>query len=165
MPVQSRMRRSFAVTALPNFFSARRRLNLFVPYQLLADTVLVLHVALVAFVVGGLIAIVIGKLRQWRWTDALWFRLAHLACIAVVAAQAWLGLVCPLTTLEMWLRAQAQLGTYSGSFIEHWLQHVLYYNAPEWAFTLVYSLYGLAVLATWWFAPPRRASRGAPAAV
>ena len=124
-------------------------------YQLLADVVLALHFAIVAFVVGGLVLIVVGNLSAWRWVNALWFRLAHLAAIAVVLAEAWFGVTCPLTTLEMWLRAKARATTYSGSFIEHWLQRALYYEAPSWVFTLGYSLFGLLVTATWWYFPPR----------
>ena len=130
------------------------------PYQLLADLVLALHVGVVLFVVGGLVFIVAGHLRGWPWADALWLRLAHLACIAVVVAQAWWGIVCPLTSLEMWLRGLAGNATYAGSFVRHWLQQVLYYDAPVWAFTLVYSLFGLAVLASWWLFPPTRQGRG-----
>jgi len=127
-----------------------------VPYQLLADAVLTLHVGVVAFVVIGLALIVAGNLRGWRWVNALGFRLAHLVAIAIVAAEGWLGVTCPLTTLEMGLRAKAHAATYSGSFIEHWLQRVLYYEAPAWLFALGYSLFGLLVLATWWAFPPSR---------
>ena len=129
------------------------------PYQFLADAVLTLHAAIVAFVVGGLLLIVVGNLRAWRWVNALWFRLAHLGAIAFVVAEAWFGYVCPLTTLEMWLRAQAGAATYGGSFIEHWLQRLLYYDAPPWVFTLAYSLFGLLVVATWWYFPPMRKRR------
>jgi hypothetical protein len=125
------------------------------PYQFLADAVLVLHVALVLFVVGGLVLIIVGNLAAWKWVNALWFRMAHLATIAVVVAEAWLGWVCPLTTLEMWLRAQANGATYSGSFIEHWLQAVLFWQAPPWVFATAYSLFALAVAAAWWYFPPR----------
>jgi len=129
------------------------------PYQLLADVVLALHFSIVAFVVGGLVLTIIGNLRAWRWVNALGFRLAHLVAIAVVVAQAWLGATCPLTALEMWLRAHARAATYSGSFIEHWLQWLLYYQAPTWVFTLAYSLFGLLVAATWWhFQPTTRRS-------
>jgi len=128
-------------------------------WQLLADAVLVLHVAIVVFVVGGLVVIVAGNLAGWRWINALWFRVAHLAAIAIVAAEAWFGAVCPLTTLEMWLRARARATTYSGSFIEHWLQRLLYYDAPPWVFTLAYSLFALAVAAAWWWFPPRSGRR------
>lgn len=130
------------------------------PYQLLADAVLALHVGVVLFVVGGVGLVIAGNWRGWRWVNALWFRLAHLAAIAVVAAQAWLGIICPLTTLEMWLRAQARASTYSGGFIEHWLQRLLYYEAPWWVFALVYTLFGLVVVATWWRYPPERLPRG-----
>ena len=124
------------------------------PYQLLADLVLMLHFSVVAFVVGGLALIFVGNLRGWRWVNALWFRLAHLGGIAVVIAEAWLGIPCPLTTLEMGLRAQARATTYSGSFIEHWVQRILYYDVPSWVFVVGYSLFGLLVVATWLRFPP-----------
>ena len=129
-------------------------------YQLLADLVLALHVSVVAFVVGGLALIVIGSLRSWRWVNSLWFRLAHLGAIAIVAAETWLSVTCPLTSLEMWLREKAHATTYSGSFIEHWLHGVLYYDAPSWVFALGYSLFGLLVLAAWLYFPPTYKHRG-----
>jgi len=91
------------------------------PYQVLADVVLTLHFALVAFVVGGLVLVIIGNLRWWRWVNGIGFRLAHLGAILVVVAQAWLGIACPLTTLENWLREKARATPYRGSFIEHWV--------------------------------------------
>jgi hypothetical protein len=124
------------------------------PYQLLADLVLALHLAIVMFVVGGLVVIVIGNLKAWRGVNALWFRSLHLAAIAVVIAQAWLGAACPLTSVEMWLRQKARTSSYSGSFIEHWASRLLYYEAPSWVFTAGYSLFGLLVAAAWWYFPP-----------
>lgn len=124
-------------------------------YPLLADLVLGLHVLIVAFVVGGLVVIVAGNLRGWRWVNAMWLRLLHAGAIAIVVSQAWLGAACPLTTLEMWLRAQAGLATYSDSFIGHWLQRILYFDAPLWAFTLVYSVFALLVAGVWIRFPPR----------
>ncbi|MBE0624596.1 MAG: DUF2784 domain-containing protein [Burkholderiales bacterium] len=124
-------------------------------YQLLANIVLLLHVAIVVFVVGGLVIIIVGNLRAWQWVNACWFRLAHAAAIAVVVMEAWIGAVCPLSSLEMWLRANARATTYAGGFVEHWLQRILYYDAPAWVFTLGYSLFGLLVAATWWYFPPR----------
>ena len=134
-------------------------MRLDLPYRDLADAVLALHVAVVIFVGGGLLLILVGNWRRWSWVNAWWFRLVHLAAIGVVIAEAWLGVVCPLTTLEMWLRARAAGTTSGGSFIEHWLQRVLYYDAPPWVFVLAYSLFGLSVLATWWFFPPRARNR------
>ena len=125
-------------------------------WRLLADAVLVLHAGVVLFVVLGLPLIWIGVARGWRLARALWLRLAHLAAIGVVAAQAWLGVVCPLTTAEMWLRAQAHGATYRGGFIEHWLQRLLYWDLPGWVFVLAYTLFALLVAATWVVFPPRR---------
>jgi len=70
--------------------------------------------------------------------------------------------VCPLTTLEMALRLRAGSGVYEGSFIQHWLQRLLYYEAPGWVFALAYTLFGLLVVIAWWYFPPtlRRRSRG-----
>lgn len=122
---------------------------------LLADVVLSLHVSIVGFVIGGLILILFGNLRAWRWVNALWFRDMHLAAIAVVVSESWFGVTCPLTSLEMWLRAKGSETTYTGSFIEHWLHRILYYEAAPWVFTVAYSLFGLAVAVTWWYFPPR----------
>ena len=135
------------------------RVNAPFPYQVLAEVVLALHFAIVVFIVGGLVLIIVGNLRAWRGVNALWFRAAHLAAIAVVVAEAWLGAICPLTTFEMWLRAEARATTYAGSFIEHWLQRILYYAAPAWVFALGYTLFGLVVVAAWWYFPPRLSRR------
>ena len=126
------------------------------PYQLLADIILVLHFAVVLFVVGGLMAVLVGNWLGWRWVNNLWFRLAHLAAIGYVVVQSWFGITCPLTTLESWLREQAGLPSYSESFIEHWVQGLLFYQAPFWVFALVYTVFGALVLLSWWFYPPRR---------
>lgn len=125
------------------------------PFQLLADTIITLHVFLVLFVVGGLVLVVGGNLLKWRWVNTLWFRLAHLATITFVAAEAWLGIVCPLTTLEMWLRSKAQSPTYEGSFIEYWLQTLLFWEASPWVFIAAYTAFALAVAAAWWYFPPK----------
>ena len=125
-------------------------------FQWAADVVLTVHVAVVMFVVGGLPLILIGNWRGWRWVNRLLFRLAHLTTIAYVAVQAWFGLECPLTTLERWLRHQGGAATYEQGFIEHWLQALLFWQAPAWVFTAVYSLFALAVATVWWWFPPSR---------
>lgn len=129
------------------------------PYQMFADVVLLLHFAIVVFVVGGLVLIIAGNMRRWHWVNALWFRLAHLGAIGTVAAESWLGITCPLTTLEIWLRSRTGGTVYSVSFIEHWLDRLIFYDAPSWAFVLGYSLFGLLVLVVWWHFPPGSKSR------
>lgn len=129
------------------------------PYRLLADAVLFLHLGVVVFIVAGLVLVVVGNLRGWRWVNGWLFRLAHLAAIAVVIAQSWLGRLCPLTTLESWLRLQAGSPAYSRSFMEHWVHRILFFEAPSWIFAVAYTVFGLLVVIAWWYFPPRRSSR------
>ncbi len=126
---------------------------------LLADTVLALHTAIVLFVVGGLLYVLLGHRRGWPGARSLGFRLAHLLAIGIVAAQAWLGRLCPLTIWEMALRRQAGQTSYGESFVAHWLGRLLYWDAPGWVFTAAYTWFGLLVLAVWWWLPPERRRR------
>ena len=125
-------------------------------YLLLADTILLVHLLFVVFVVFGLALIFVGKWRGWCWVRHFWFRLGHLFAIGYVVAQSWLGAICPLTIWEMQLRAKAGDAVYAGSFIAHWLQRLLYYQAPEWVFTLLYTTFGALVAASWFWVRPRK---------
>lgn len=126
------------------------------PWQALADAVLLLHLAIVLFVVGGLAAVLVGHARGWGWVRGLGFRLAHLAAIGIVVGESWFGITCPLTTLESWLRTQAGSAAYQRGFIEHWVQPVLFFDLPPWVFTLGYTAFGALVVLAWWYVPPRR---------
>jgi hypothetical protein len=121
-----------------------------------ADIVLLSHFAFVLFVVGGQIAILLGGWRGWRWVRGWGFRLAHLAAIAVVVAESWLGVICPLTWLEHRLRLAAGQTVEELSFVAYWVREWLFYGGPEWVFGLIYSLFGLLVLSSWWVYPPRK---------
>ena len=125
-------------------------------YQYLANTVLILHVGVVLFVIVGLVLIFIGNAQGWPWVNLLWFRLVHLATILYVAGQAWFNITCPLTTLENWLRKMGGVTQYSTSFIEYWFQKILFYNGPPWAFTLAYTAFACLVALSWWRFPPKR---------
>ncbi len=127
-----------------------------------ANLVLILHFAFAGFVVVSLLLIIVGGLRRWSWIRNPWFRAAHLAAIAVVAAESWLGVTCPLTTLEMGLRERAGEATYGGSCIAFWVQRLLYYSAPPWVFVIAYTLFGLAVVAAWIVFRPRPFRSGRP---
>ncbi len=124
-------------------------------YLLAADAILLVHTLFVVFVIVGLLLILAGCVRGWPWVRNPWFRLAHIVAIGVVMLQAWLGRICPLTIWEMALREKAGDATYEGSFIAHWLQSLLYYDAPAWVFTAAYTAFGLLVVATWVWVRPR----------
>ena len=114
------------------------------------------HVLFVAFVVGGLLLTVCGGHLGWAWIRNIWFRGVHLAAIGVVVAQSCVGMICPLTTLEMWLRSQVGQPTYEGSFIQYWLHRILYLDLPAWAFIAAYTAFALLVVWAWTRFPPKR---------
>src|SRR5512138_3339365 len=120
--------------------------------RMIADAILFVHFAVVLFIVGGLFAVWIGAAAGWRWVRNPWFRYLHLAGIAFVAAEALLGIACPLTVWEDLARG----GLRPQSFVGRWLRSVLFYEAPEWTFTVAYVAWALATLATLRLVPPRR---------
>lgn len=123
--------------------------------SLLADLVLLLHAMFIAFVVFGLVLILVGGALKWRWVRNRWFRLAHLAAIGVVVLQAWFGVVCPLTDLESYLRRRAGQPAYEVGFIADHLHRLIFFDAPVWVFTACYTAFGLGVLAALWWVRPR----------
>lgn len=125
-------------------------------YQGLANAVLITHVGVVLFIIGALVLTLIGVACKWEWVKNFWFRAVHLAGIGYIAMQAWLGVVCPLTTLELWLRGRAGQAVYEGDFIAHWLRQLMFYEAPPWVFIAAYSAFGLLVALAWVLAPPVR---------
>lgn len=125
-------------------------------FRLLADAVLVLHFAFILFVVGGLVLVVVGNLRAWRWVNGLWLRTAHLGAIGFVVAESWLDMPCPFTTLEAWLRPREGEATYSQGFIEQWLERMFAYEVPPWVFSTTDAGIGLLTLLAWWYFPPQR---------
>jgi hypothetical protein len=119
----------------------------------MADVILVVHFLIVVFIVGGLVLVWVGAALGWGWVRNPWFRYLHLGAIGFVAAEALLGVVCPLTVWEDMLRG----GVRAESFIGRWVRYFLYYNAPEWVFSLVYGAWAAATLATLKLVPVSRA--------
>jgi hypothetical protein len=103
-------------------------------HLVLADGILVIHVAFVAFVIVGLALIWLGGWRRWAYVRNFWFRVAHLAAIGVVAAE-------------------------SLAFIQHWLHQLLFYDVSERVFTLIYVAFFTAVALSLWLVPPLRPGR------
>ena len=125
----------------------------------LANVTLALHAVYVAFVVCGLALTWLGIARGWRWVRNFWFRLLHLAAIGLVAAEALIGVTCPLTVLEDRLGSTANAGS---GFLERWVHRILFWDFAAWVFTLVYVIFAFLVLWTWlrWPPAPRGKLRG-----
>ena len=124
--------------------------------KIFADIILFLHTLFVLFVVGGQVLIMAGLLRGWHWVRVYWFRLLHLCAIAYVVMESIAGVMCPLTVWENALRSDVEQEGYGRSFIRHWVHELLFYEAPPWVFTLIYSLFLILVVATWIYGKPRR---------
>jgi hypothetical protein len=85
-------------------------------YQLMADAVLLVHLAFALFALLGSVLVL-----RWQWL--MWLHLPVLLWGIVVE---WADWICPLTPLENWLRQAAGTGTYQGDFIARLLSPVLY---------------------------------------
>jgi hypothetical protein len=85
-------------------------------YRALADLVLVVHLAYVLFVVlGGLLVL--------RWPRVAWLHVPAAIWGVLIEYTGW---ICPLTPLENSLRMRGGEAGYSGGFIEHYIQPLLY---------------------------------------
>jgi len=132
-------------------------------YRLLADVILVVHFAFVVFVVVGLLGVWAGRFLHWSWVRNFWFRLAHLLAIGIVAGEAIGGVVCPLTTWEARLRELAgEAGGYQGSFVQHWVHRLMFFEASQSTFTVIYVAFFALVLASFWWVKPRWPKRKIP---
>jgi hypothetical protein len=120
----------------------------------LADVVLIVHFAIAYFVGLGLVFIVVGNVAHWRWVNDIYFRFTHLCVSLFVVIEAWFGFACPLTSAEMWLRSRAGSVTYREGFVEHWVQRLLYYDGPSWAYVLGYTAFGALLAWAWFYSPP-----------
>jgi hypothetical protein len=114
-----------------------------------ADAVLFVHFAFVLFVTAGLAMIWIGAALRWRWVRNRTFRWLHLGAICFVAAEALAGVACPLTLWEDALRGRAS----DVGFIARWVRSVMFYELPEWIFTMAYVGFAVVVAVTFWFVP------------
>ncbi|HEV8338019.1 MAG TPA: DUF2784 domain-containing protein [Candidatus Polarisedimenticolia bacterium] len=86
------------------------------PYRLLANLVVLSHLAFVLFAVFG------GVLVFW-WKRCAWL---HLPTVLWAALIEFVGWTCPLTPLENWLRARGGGPGYQEGFIEQYILPVLY---------------------------------------
>ena len=126
-------------------------------YSLLADLVLLVHFAFVAFVALGFLAIWVGYFCSWPFVRDLRFRVAHLLAMGVVLAESLTGFICPLTTWENQLRKHSgEAAGYSGSFIQHWVGRILFHDWSEQTFTFIYAGFFILMGITFWVVRPRR---------
>ena len=86
------------------------------PYRLLADLVVILHLAFVAFALCG-------ALLALKWKRIVWLHVPGALWAAAIEFGGW---ICPLTPLEIWLREQGGATGYRSGFIDHYILPLLY---------------------------------------
>jgi hypothetical protein len=85
-------------------------------YRLAADLLLIAHLAFVGFVLFGAVLVARWrKLMPWHIAAVIWGVLTE-----------FVGIICPLTPLEVHLRQLSGAAGYQGDFIEHYIVSVLY---------------------------------------
>lgn len=121
-------------------------------WRLIADVVLVTHLAFVVFTV-------LGAMLVWRWRR---LALVHIPIVVYGVALEVVGFRCPLTPLEQALRRRAGGAGYDGGFVEHYIVPVLY--PGEWTATVRISVSLVLIVANaivYWAIRPSRRTSGA----
>ncbi len=117
--------------------------------RVLADVLVFLHFAFICFAA-------LGALLLLRWPRLIWLHLPAMVWAATVVIMGW---ICPLTPWEQALRRGAGNAGYDGSFIEHYILHIIY---PPGLTREVQIILGVgllllnATLYTWLFLRQRR---------
>lgn len=125
-------------------------------YGFLADLMVTLHVAYIAFVVVGQVLIVVGVLAGWAWVRNFWFRITHLVAIGFVAFEEFVGMRCPLTVWEHQFRVLAGQEFSGETFLSRLMHALIFFQAEPWVFSALHIGFAALVLGTFLFAPPRR---------
>lgn len=125
-------------------------------YGILADLVVAVHIAYVAYIIVGFALILAGLARGWAWARNPWLRLTHLAAILIVVLELIIKATCPLTVLELKFRSLAGQPMTETTFVERLMYHVLSGWLPGSVTNSVYVVVALAITATFVLAPPRR---------
>ena len=93
-------------------------------YKLLADAVVLLHLAWIVFLFAGAVW---G--RKYRAV-----RILHLSGLSFAIVSEIMDWICPLTHLEAWLRSRHDPAlTYTGSFIAHYVEKLIYIDISRTA--------------------------------
>src|SRR5262245_29849720 len=127
--------------------------------QIAATLILLVHLAVVAFNVFGLVVIPLGRWLRWGFVHGFWWRFAHVLSLAVVALQAVLERACVLTIWGSALTTDAGPSDVP-PMIATWIDSVLYWPLPLWMFAAGYVGVLLYALLLWRWVPPRIARAG-----
>jgi hypothetical protein len=124
-------------------------------FDLAANALAVVHLAYFVFVVGGVVAIVVGSRRGVTWVRNPWFRIAHIAAIYVVLVEDVTGFPCPLNVLQWGARTAATGARETTAGVGGMLDYLLYHTISPLALDIMYWSFGVLVLVLLWIVPLR----------
>jgi len=120
---------------------------------MLASLILLIHLLVILFNLFGLVVIPLGAWRGWQFVYAPAWRLLHIASLGMTALQAAMGKACFLTIWELKLSADQDD---PDPMIMKWINSLIYWPIPIWAFSIIYLLLFAYVVTLLWFVPIRR---------
>jgi len=126
-------------------------------YAFLADLIVFFHMLYVIFAVGGEAVILLGALLRWRWIRNMVFRIVHIVAVLIVSIESMADFLCPITEWEHQLRRLAgQTVEEDITFIGRLIRLIVFYDFPDWAFSVMYIGFGIMVALTFILIPPKR---------
>ncbi|MBU4261414.1 MAG: DUF2784 domain-containing protein [Proteobacteria bacterium] len=103
-------------------------------FRLAADLLVIIHLLFIIFVItGGFLVLKWPRMKYLHIPAAMWG--------ALIEFQGW---ICPLTPLEQHLRRSGGQFAYSGGFVEHYVEPIVY---PAGLTREMQILFGIAVVA------------------
>ena len=118
---------------------------------MLADIILILHFLVVIFITVGFLLIPIGYYYYWSWIRNFKLRLFHFGLMFIVTFETLVGITCPLTSIENYLRGINN----SKSFVSFWIEKIIYWNFPTSFFIFLYFVLLGWTLLMWKIYPPK----------
>ena len=118
---------------------------------MLADIILILHFLVVIFITFGFLLIPIGYYYYWSWIRNFKLRLFHFGLMFIVTFETLVGITCPLTSIENYLRGINN----SKSFVSFWIEKIIYWNFPTSFFIFLYFVLLGWTLLMWKIYPPK----------
>ena len=118
---------------------------------LIADFIFLIHFLIVIYVATGILLIPFAYKMNWGIFKNKKLRILHLFLIILVSCESILGLTCPLTSLENYLRNILNTET----FVSFWVRKIIYWDLPNIFFISLYCSSSILTIFWWKFFPPK----------
>ena len=119
---------------------------------MLAALILAVHALIIVFNLFGLVVVPLGAWYGWSFVHAPVWRLLHIGSLGVTAVQAALGRACFLT---YWQALLSEGNRSPEPLIMKWVNSMIFWPLPMWAFVLIYLLTFAYAVALLWIVPLR----------